>query len=360
MKKTWLLIGTAVLTLVCLISLFSSRWFWSLPFIPTDIKNTFHLNASIFPASDDSRSLFLSVNPHFRAEFGDREAPTSAFVRFEVTSNNDSSASSNADIDANPLLSWRDVYQAFQTYQPGIEWQLFSVGVDETQFSQSQLAQDSEILRLAQENFADSLIAQIPTDLPAVLSRKQNISTQTQVSRLLGYDVIENMAVAPDVDLHYRLDEARGLVNQIVIGDRQDFDTACLQLLQLGLATTACDLPANKFSFLLKLDPGQTLVHSPLALDQGTSGSYYLLRDGQPFLRFANPILSDAGGQTSPAVTFELTPASVAGQVADDYYIVTLTADLGWLLDRQRQFPVTLETGFYLDQLHFFTGEVWE
>lgn len=355
MKKSWFLPLIAFFSFFLLFFIFSSRFFWSASFIPQTIKNSLFLNASIFPASDDSRSLFLSVNPHFRAEFGDKDASTAAFVRFEVTDN--ASASATTDIDQNPLISWQKVYQALQTYQPGIEWQLFATSVDETQFSALALTDDQEILRLFRDQVAVTINNDQSTEVAQVLSQKQNILTKTQVSRRLGYDLVENLAVAPDTDLTYQIDPVKGLFNQIIIGDRQDFDTACLRLLSLGIASTNCDLPNNRFSFLLKLDSGSTLIHSPLSIDQGQRGSYYILRDNQPLLRFANPVMSDAGGTTSNDIDFTFTPASVAGQTVTDYYIVTITGNLNWLLDSKRQFPVRLQTGFLIDQLNFFKGE---
>ncbi len=355
MKKSWFLPLIALFSFFLLFFIFSSRFFWSLPFIPATIKNSLFLNANIFPASDDSRSLFLSVNPHFRAEFGDKEASTAAFIRFEVADN--ASASATADVEQNQLIKWQKVYQAFQTYQPGIEWQLFATSVDETEFKALNLTTDQEILRLFHNQTSAIISDDQPTEIAQVLSQKQNIVTKTQISRRLGFDLIENLAVAPDIDLTYQINPNQGLVNQIVIGDRQDFDTACLQLLNLGIVSTNCDLPENRFSFLLKLDEGSTLVHSPLSIDQGQQGSYYILRDNQPLLRFANPVMSDAGGATSHDLSFTFTPASLNGQTLNNYYIVTLTGNLNWLLDSQRKFPVRLETGFFIDQLNFFQGE---
>ncbi|NCU32275.1 MAG: hypothetical protein EOM23_04940, partial [Candidatus Moranbacteria bacterium] len=208
MKKSWFLPLIALVSFLVLFFIFSSRFFWSLAFIPTTIKNSLFLNASIFPASDDSRSLFLAVNPQFRAEFGDKDASTSAFVRFEVTNN--ASASATADVDKNPLVSWQKVYQAFQTYQPGIEWQLFAATVDETQFSALTLTADQEILRLFRDQSSVTISNDQPIEVAQVLSQKQNIVTKTQVSRRLGFDLVENLAVAADTDLTYQIDPNRG------------------------------------------------------------------------------------------------------------------------------------------------------
>ncbi len=366
MKKKWCLFITIFATFAVLFLLFSSRFFWQLPFIPASIKNSLSLNASIFPASDDSRSLFLSVNPNFRAEFGDREATSSAFLRFEVTDAHSASVSSNllgnSDIDTNTLVSWDQLYQAFQTYQPGIEWQLFSVGIDETQLQAQKLGTDTEILRLLQDQSSgtQSLISATPTDVATVLSYKENVTTKTQVSRQQGYDVIENLAVAKDIDLAYKIDPGQGITQQIIIGDRQNFDTACLQLLSLGLPVTDCDLPNNRFAFLLKLDEGQTLIHSPLSIDSGVSGTYYVSDGNAPLLRFTNPVLTDNKGASSPAVTFTIVPATLDGQIAPNYYVATITADLGWLLDSSRQFPLTVSNGFSLSSLNFFADEINE
>ncbi|MDO5561599.1 MAG: hypothetical protein Q4G02_02380 [bacterium] len=354
MKKIWL-ISAATLGVIVLAVVVSSSWFLSLPFIPQNIRNHFLINANIFPASDDSRSQFLAINPGFRAEFGDKDNPTNAFLRFEVTQASDS-AQANGDVNRNLLENWTNVYEAFKEYQPGVEWQLFLTGVDESEMSQTAIGEDEEILRLMKELSGDQVISETPTEMAQVLSDKENIVTQTQVSRQDGYDLVENLAVAPDVDLTYTIKPGKGVENTIVLGDRKDFDTACLQLLSLGLAGQDCDLPDNKFSFLLKLDAGQKLIYSPLAIDDG-KGTYYVQREDQPLLRLANPALVDAQGAKSTAVKFEIQPAAVDGVETQDYYIATITANLSWLLEKDRQYPVKISSGLFVDKLNFFAGE---
>ena len=352
-KRAWLIVGIT-LGAILLMLVISSSWFLSLPFIPTSIRNNFLLNANIFPASDDSRSEFLAINPGFRAEFGDKDNPESAFLRFEVTSASDSAIT--ADVERNLLENFSNVYTVFQEYQPGIEWQLFLTGIDESEMSQTQIGEDEEILRLMKELSGDNLIATAPAELKTVLSNKENIRTQTQVSRQDGYDLVENLAVAKAVDLTYTIDPGKGITQNIIVGDRKDFDTACLQLLSLGLPADGCDLPDNKFSFLLKLDAGQELIHSPLALDDG-NGTYYIKREGKPLIRLANPVLVDAAGAKSTAVQLEIKPATLDDVASADYYIATITANLNWLIDKDRQYPARVQSGLFVDQLHYFSGE---
>jgi hypothetical protein len=364
MKKQVILSFAVILTLFVVWSV-AGKWFLSLPLFPHTIRNNFQLNANILPASDDSRSLFLAINPNFRAEFGDRDNPTNAFLRFEVTNsdNNAPSSSASNDINRNLLDSFTSTYQLLQQYHPGVEWQLFSVGIDETQaFSIPELTQDNEeIKRLSQEFLGNSLIATTESDIAQVLSEKDKISTTTTVSRYQGYDAVENLAVAPATDLRYTVIAGEGVKYSIIIGDRRDFDTACLKFLSATGSSLGCDLPNNRFSFLLKLDPSQKLIHSPLSIDGGVNGTHYIVDDqGEFVLRLGNLTLQDAGGATSHAVSFEIKAGQVDNQEVDNYYVVTIIADLNWLIDHKRVFPVNLDGGFFTHESQFFQNETWQ
>lgn len=356
MKKIWWL-PISLFSVGLLFLVVTNRRFLSLSFMPQAWRNNFLINANIIPSSDDSRSLFLAINPGFRVEFGDRDNPTSAYVRFEVTESSESIAT--ADVSQNLLDNFTDVYQAFRDYQPGASWQLFSVGVDETQvFAANKLADDQAMIELIRSTLNEDLEATADTNLIMVASEKEAVTTETVATRYQGYDVIENRAVAGDVDLNYQIDPGRGVLANIVIGDRADFDAACLKLLQMTGSNVSCDLPYNRFSFLLQLDPGEKLLHSPVAIDGGANGSYYLTQGEERFLfRFINPTLIDAAGKTSQSVAMEVRPGELDGQTVDDYYIVTLIADLNWLLDSERVFPVKLQTGFLIDNGELFFGE---
>ena len=324
--------------------------------MPEKIKNNFLLNAKIIPASDDDRSQFLAINPGFRAEFGDKEASESAFLRFEVT---EASAEGEltGDVVDNLFGDWKQFRSALTKYQPGIEWQLFSVGIDETQMATTTLGEDEEILRLLKEIKGEAVIEKETVEVEAALSEKENVKTSTVVRREQGYDVVENLNVAEAVDLAYQIEPGRGILSKIILGDRKNFDTACLQLLSLGVSEDGCDLPNNRFSFLLKLDTGENLVASPLSIDEGESGSYYVKRNEKVLLRLANPTLSDAEGRTSGAVDWTIRPAEIAGVESEDYFVATLTVDLNWLLADERRFPVTVTGGFFVDGLDFFASE---
>ncbi len=353
----------SLLLLSVLFLIISSTWFLDLPFIPDSLRKNFRLNATIVPASDDSRSLFVAINPGFRAEFGDRDNPTSAFLRFEATRvEASSSAQVSGDIDRNLLDQFSNLYQALQSYQPGFSWQLFSVGLDETQvFTQTDLGQDEEVRRLTREILGQALVASASSDLGQVISEKKNVSTTTQVKRYQGYDVVENLAVAPDVDLQYSVLPAQGIKSEILIGDRQNFDTACLKLLSLTGSSQGCDLPSNRFSFLLELDSGQRLVHSPLSIDDSSHGTYYIVDEKNKFLsRLANPALKDGAGISSQKVNLEVRKGQISGQETDNFYILTIIADLNWLLDSQRTFPVTINSGFFVNHGALFEGENWQ
>ena len=351
--KKWLALGGSALIIIGGFFLFG-HWFWRLPFIPDAWRANFHLNANILPASDDSRAQYLAINPGFRAEFGDKNNPTSSFLRFEKTASV-ASTDENRDVDPN-LLDSLSVLQANQDYQPGIEWQLFSVGIDESQLDQGTIiGSDEEILRITRELLGEQLVASDETDLEQAQVQHEQIQTETVVTRKQGYDQVSNRAVADDVDITYTVIPGSGIQQEIVIGDRDYFDTACLQLLSLTGSDVSCNLPSNKFSFLLQLDDGLKLEHTPLAIDDSQQGTYYLTdRDGNYLMRLGNPVLTDQAGHSSPAINFEIRPGEVGGVAIDNYYIVTLTPNLGWLIDSERQFPVSGKSGFYTDGAEFF------
>jgi hypothetical protein len=334
-----------------LVSHFYSRWQnpkW---------QNNFRLNAAILPASDDSRSLYLTLNPGFRAEFGDRANPTSAFLRFEVIKATSALTKKSADINPNFFNTFQTA-TALNTYQPGIQWQLFSVGIDEQQVDSAQILGNTPELAAATKHIlAPNLIATTSTQINDVLSDKQNITTQYALTRHQGYDQLENLAVAENTDLTYTIIPGVGVEMSIIIGDRQDFNTACFKLLSLTGSTASCHLPVNRFSFLLQLDPEQTLAHTPLTLDGGEQGTDYILdSNGEFLLRLGNWRLSDAAGNTSQALTLTLRPGLVGDTPAPGYYIVTLVADFNWLLSNERVFPVKLQSGFYRDYGEFFSA----
>ncbi len=358
MKNIFLSCGIVLGTFAILLALVSSRYFWSLPFVPASVQNSLAINASIFPAGADSRALFLAVNPGFRAKFGDKEMAESAFLRFEVLG--EAEASAGTGVNPSAFVDLSEVYQSFQEYQPGFTYQLFSTGVDQSQVFEQGLVENELAWDFFLEGSETELVASEEPELAVVLSERDQVKTETVVKREDGYDWVENLEVGVDTDLTYKIEPGRGLTNQIIIGDRADFDTACLQLLSLGIPSSECDLPNNRFSFLIQVDPGMELEHSPLSIDGGRAGSYYLRSGDEVLARLANPSLRDAGGAESESVSLEVTSASVGGEEAEGYYIATIVADLDWLLESERTFPVTIESGFYLDNLEFFAGESWE
>ena len=352
MKKRfcWWLLG--VVTVLALSVVAAGRWLWTLPFVPASWRSRLMLNANIVPASDDSRSQYVAINPGFRVEFGDKDNPTSAWLRFERSKGK---SQSNAEVSANQLDSFA-ITQLWQDYQPGIEWQLFNVGIDEDQLrGGTVLGSDQEMAKIARELLGESVVGEIDTDLQTVASEREQIETATIVERFQGYDQVSNLAVAPDVDLKYVIVPGKGVKSQIWLGDRQGFDTACLQMLSLTGSEAGCNLPSNKFSFLLQLDSSHRLEHVPLALDTSTNGTYYVTDDqGHYLLRLGNPVMRDRDGRVSDAVTMTIRPGQVDGEVAANFYIVTITANLGWLVDSATHFPVTIDTGFYIDGQEFF------
>lgn len=349
MKKRLIVVSIfSILVIVGVV--ISSHWFWTLPFIPAVLRANFQLNANIIPASDKSRAQFVAINPGFRAEFGDKENPTSAYLRFEKTNTTTKDTSKNADVNAN-LLDSLAIIQLTSDYQPGLQWQLFNIGIDETQLTtDTHLSQDSEALSIARELLGETIVAEPTDNLETVAHDREKITTQTVVDRFQGYDQVTNMAVAPDVDLKYTVLPGKGINSTIWIGDRPNFDTACLQMLSLTGSNAGCNLPSNKFSFLLQLDNGQKLIHDPLAIDQSQHGTYYVVDEqGHYLIRLGNPTLIDADGQRSEAVTMDIRPGQVGGSAVANFYIVTFTADLGWLIDSSRVFPVQIDSGFYVD-----------
>jgi hypothetical protein len=356
MKRSIIFLSVGILLLAGL-SLVSGL-IWRLPFIPSSWRNHFVLNANIVPASDDARSLFVAINPGWRAEFGDRDHPESAFFRFELAAAPETVADTN---DINPNL-W-DVFhlgrELLADYHPGIEWQLFMTGIDETQVAHDQVQSDATLVALTKEILGETLIATTPAEIEQVLTAKAQITTTTTVKRHQGYDSIDNMQVASATDLQYLVKPGQGIATAIILGDRQDFDTACLKLLSLTSSDQNCALPYNRFGFLLQLDPGQQLKHSPLALDGGQTGTDYIVDQEDKFLlRLGNWQMIDSAGAHSRAIQVEIRPGEVSGQVSPGYYIVTVIADLKWLIDSDRVFPVRLESGFYTQGGEFFQGEL--
>ena len=355
--QKWLLVAISIFVVLGSIMYVPSRW-WRLPFIPENWRAHFELNANILPASDDARSQFVAINPGFRAEFGDKDNPASAFLRFErtkeVSTVSADSSSGDRDINAN-LLDTLTTLSTQTDYQPGIQWQLFSASIDESQLGTSTtLNVDEELLKITKEVLGEQLEATSETDLQVIKIAQETITTQTTVSRFQGYDQVDNQAVADDVDLHYVVDPGHGIAQTISIGDRPNFDTACLKLLSLTGSDVTCNLPNNKFSFLLQLDDGLEIKHTPLAVDQSQQGTYYVVdRDGRYLLRLGNPLATDAAGQTMIA-DFQLRPGEIDGSTIDGYYIATITVNLGWLVDSHRQFPVNIKSGFFIDKPEFF------
>jgi len=352
--RKWILSFSGLMIIILVGMAASSRWFWTLPFMPERWRANFQLSANILPASDDSRAQFLAINPGFRAEFGDKQNPTSAFLRFEKTKT--TLENTDRDINAN-LIDQLAIAQLLSDYQPGLEWQLFNVSIDETHLDHGQtLAADQEILDIAHDLLDTSTISPESTDLEQAVAAAEKIQTETVVARHQGFDTVQNLEVAPNVDLQYTVLPGKGINSSIIIGDRRNFDTACLQMLSLTGSEAGCNLPSNKFSFLLQLDEGQKLAHDPLSVDSSQTGTYYITDEqGQFLYRLGNPQLHDAAGNTTAAVGMEIRPGQVGGQDIANFYIVTYTADLGWLIDSARTFPASLKTGFYIDGQELFT-----
>jgi hypothetical protein len=213
----------------------------------------------------------------------------------------------------------------------------------------SSLDEDEELVRLAREMLGESSEVVETSELTQVRAKAERIATQTIAVRENGLDVVKNIAVAPDVDINYTLRAGRGIEAQIILGDRAHFDAACLSALSQGV-NELCDLPRNRFTFLVALDPGLQLERSLVSLDSGTRGSYFVSDwQGNYVMRLANPVASDRAGNTLNEPKFAIEPAQVGGEIAPGFYIMTVEVDLHWLTMSNRVYPVTVATGFYVD-----------
>lgn len=353
-RKVILFSGLLIITL----GMFLSGWWLEKTGLASLFINRFQLNAHILPASSQSRSLFLSINPNFRAEFGLKDNPTAAMLRFETILEEQQHLASNSAIKKNLWENLTNLPGQFREYYPGVEWQLFAVGLDEREIAKLDLINgDQENFSLAKKLLSNRLVEN-DNQIPQVLSQKQQIKTSTQLKREQGIDIIENLAVAENVDLNYRVLPGRGIISEIIIGDRQDFDLNCLSLLEITGENRSCNLPANSFSFLLQTDDGIKLQHTPFSIDGGRSGTYYFTNQDDQFLfRLANWQLIDAKGAKSQQIEFSLKQGEINNLPTDNYYVANLVGDLNWLLDENRVYPIKLQGGFLTSESDFFTPQ---
>lgn len=353
-KKSRIILFSSLLIVV--LGLFLSGWWWKNSGLGKLLFNRFQLNARILPASSQSRSFFVSVNPNFRAEFGAKDNPTAALLRFETILEGQTHLASNSAIKKNLWESLTNLPGQFRDYYPGIEWQLFATGLDEKEIAKLNLVGGNENnFAFAKKLLSDRLV-ESDQQIPQVLSQKEQIKTSTQLKREQGVDVVENLAVADNVDLNYQVLPGKGIASEIIIGDRQSFDPSCLSLLELTGESKSCHLPTNSFSFLLQTDEGVKLNHTPLSIDGGSSGTYYFTNQDNKFLlRLGNWQLVDAKGQKSQQVEFTIKQGEINNLPTDNYYVVNLIGDLGWLLDENRAYPVKLQGGIFTSDGEFFT-----
>lgn len=352
-KKKQIILFSSLLIIAS--GLFLSGWWWSNSSLGKLLLNRFTLNAHILPASSQSRSLFVSINPNFRAEFGAKDNPTAALLRFETILQEQAHSASNAAIKKNLWENLTNLPGQFRDYYPGIEWQLFATGLDEKEIAKLDLTSgDADTFALAKKLLSDRLVED-KQQIPQVLSQKEHIKTTTQLKREQGIDIVENLAVADNVDLAYQVLPGKGIASEIIIGDRQGFDPSCLALLELTGESKSCHLPTNSFSFLLQTDEGVKLNHTPLSIDGGRSGTYYFTnQDGKFLLRLGNWQLVDAKGQKSQQVEFSLKQGEIDNLPTSNYYVVNLVGDLNWLLDENRVYPVKLQGGIFTSDGEFF------
>lgn len=332
-------------------------WFWEQKIIPLAYRNRFRVNADIVPATAEERAQFVSINPNFRVQFGDKEEPASAFLRFAAVEG-EKKAQLNNDISLNPLENSQEVIAALQDKKiAGVELTLFSASVDGLSMldNNSDFEEDEELVRIARELLGEEMEeGSFSGEIEEVEAKKEEIVTETIADRENDQDIVKNMAVAPDVDIKYLIEAGRGIKSQIIVGDRAHFDTACLSALSQGVSEL-CDVPRNRFSFLLSLDPGLSLEKSKVSIDGGTRGSYYVKDSNGNFLmRLANPQVKDKDNQVITDLDFTLEPASVGGEEAPGYYILTFSVGLDWLTSSKRQYPVTIESGFFVDHGDLF------
>ncbi|MDR0462601.1 MAG: hypothetical protein LBG64_00015, partial [Pseudomonadales bacterium] len=255
------LIGFLVLTF----GVIFNPWFWELDVVPMFYRNRFRINADIIPAAREERAMFVSINPQFRVQFGDRENPYSAFLRFSAVEG-DRSARLNNEINLNPFENTSEVIAALQDSRVfGVELTLFSTTIyGMPTLATSDLDEHEELIRLARELLGEEE-ATPSSEIADIEERRQRIQTETIALRENNQDVVRNMSVAPDIDISYHIEAGRGIRSQIIIGDREHYDTACLSALSQGVSEL-CDLPRNRFSFLLDLDPGLSLHRSRVSV----------------------------------------------------------------------------------------------
>ena len=325
--------------------------FWSQAIMPNHIRGKFLANADIVPAAKEENALFVSVNPNFRAQFGDKNNPHAAFLRFAAVAGQLDGKINNA-VSLNPFENTAQVISALGDQEvAGVELTLISASLrtSDPKSLGNSLGEDEELLRLAREMLGESNEVLGDSELTTAQAQAEKIQTQTVAQRENGLDVVKNLAVAPDVDINYTLRAGQGITTSIVLGDRQGFDVACLSALSQGMSEL-CDLPRNYFSFLLTLDPGLQLEKSLVSLDSGTRGSYFISdSQGNYVMRLQNPAALDKAGNVLSEADFALEPAQLGGEVVPGFYIMTVELDLNWLTAASRSYPVTVTSGFYVN-----------
>ena len=193
---------------------------------------------------------------------------------------------------------------------------------------------------------------QLKQQILGQLIKEQQVSAPTQTAQIEDpsdktrkEDIVKNPDVVPGVDAQYRIMEEQGLKEQIVIRNNDGFSKDCIQK-EIANGNndqqqdnTSCSLPKNIFTFNLKLDPGVVMRHAIGATNQQPHGTTFFTDEKGKYLFHFLPLFAvDGKGVRTNNVKLEIEPTS-----DQQAYTMKVVVDLQWLLDSQRQFPITID-----------------
>lgn len=198
------------------------------------------------------------------------------------------------------------------------------------------------------------------------LTQEAQVKTSTDVAqeenpddKVHQRDVIKNPDVVSGVDANYHIMEEKGLKEEIEIRNQEGFSTNCMQKVADQIKNPSssqsqnfnCSLPKNSFTFSLKLDPGVEMHQAIGGTNQKPYGiTYFTDESGRYLFHFLPLYAEDATGVRSNNVRLKIDPSrKEIGEDGSTTYEMKVVADLSWLMDPARQYPVRIDPSIVHD-----------
>ena len=264
---------------------------------------------------------YRNINPKFSIDFINNQ-----YIRFE------SSKSYKNPFEEKEENIWERIkyYLGIDRERKGLELSLEEVSYD---------------TKMTEMTNAEFEYTELGRNFELIQSGNDIYNEDTEV---VSKDTIISKDIYKGVDIEYQVVEGKGLKEEIVLEDLQEYSAQCDE--------EKCRLPVNRYVFKITLDEGLELKKSVTGTKEFPAGTYYITdSEGNYFAHFLPEFAKDAVGNKTTSVYVNITPADKKGE-----YKYELIVNAEWLLSSERIFPVRIDPSIVHDNTLLFDAGTYD